>query len=169
CDHQNAALSQLVVSFVDAVHKKAADARPRKNSLGYDGSGQQNSKLKPEHGDHRYQSVLEYVFVDHLTLGQALCPRGSDVVFSEFFEYARAYDSSQNSRESRAESDRRQDQMREAPRTRDRCDSQLNREYKDQQRTKRKARQRDPKQRPKRRKGIYRAALVRCSRHSQRD
>ena len=112
-DQQDAALHDRIVARLHAVDQPVADARPRKDRLGEDGAGQQQSDLQPDDGDDRDQRIAQRVHDDDAPARQPLGARGAHVVLAQHFEHRRARHPRDHRQRNRAERDRRQDQVRQ--------------------------------------------------------
>src|SRR5262249_9137492 len=73
------------------------------DDLGDDGAADQHGGGDADHGDHGHERVAEGVHPRHHALGQALGPRGADVVLLQHLEHAGAADPRDEGRLAEAE------------------------------------------------------------------
>src|SRR5215813_11765494 len=86
------ALHYRIVAPENGRDDEAAQSRDVEDDLRDDGPADQHSSGDADHGDHGHQRVAERVLPRHHALGQALGPRGADVVLLQHLEHAGAAD-----------------------------------------------------------------------------
>ena len=93
---QDATLQKRIVASRDGLYREAADAGPGENCLGYDGAGEEGSKLQAQNCDDGDQRVSQTVAEEHGSCAESFCARGADVIGGEFFKHCATNHARQN-------------------------------------------------------------------------
>src|SRR5262249_34075604 len=130
----------------NALVEQPPDARPREDSLDYDGDIDHEDEIDPGQRQHRDQRVLEGVLADDERLRQPLEPRELDVLGAEHLEHRRTCQAHVGGGEIPPQREGRHQHVPRRARARRRQPAEIHREEEDEQQADPEGRHRKPEQ-----------------------